>query len=84
MPPDSLRPADHRILEHLRDNPPDYIPLIANRLGMNLSYAERRCDVLIEEGLMEPVTNEKIYRLSDRGERYLAGEVEVAARSADD
>lgn len=84
MTPDPLRPVDRRILEHLRDNPPDYIPLIANRLGMNLSYAERRCEVLIERGLMEPVTNEKIYRLSERGERYLAGEEEVAARSADD
>lgn len=84
MSPDSLRPADHRILEHLRDNPPEYIPLIANRLGMHLDYAEQRCEVLIDEGLMEPVTNEKIYRLSDRGERYLAGEVDVAARSADD
>lgn len=84
MSPDSLRPADRRILEQLRDNPPEYIPLIANRLGMHLGYAEDRCEVLIEEGLMEPVTHEKIYRLSERGERFLAGDVDLAARTADD
>lgn len=84
MSPDSLRPADRRILEHLRDNPPEYIPLIANRLGMHLGYVEERCGLLIDEQLMEPVTNEKIYRLSERGEQYLAGEVDIATQTADD
>lgn len=82
MSTDSLRPADRRILEYLRENPPEYIPLIANRLGMNLSYAERRCEILVERELMKPVTNEAIYRLTERGAQYLTEE--VAAQAADD
>lgn len=77
-----LRLADERILTYLRDHPPDYIPLVANRLGMHLGYVEDRCDVLLEYGLIEPVTNERIYGLSDRGERYLAGDLDPATLRA--
>ncbi|WP_435197256.1 winged helix-turn-helix domain-containing protein [Natronomonas sp. EA1] len=83
MDPHELRPADERILEYLGNNPPEYIPLIANRLGMPNGYAKRRCELLIDRGLMEPVTNEAIYRLTDRGARVLAGE-KGAVRAADD
>lgn len=83
MPPHELRPADERILEYLGAHPPEYIPLIANRLGMPLGYAQRRCERLVERGLMEPVTNEAIYRLTDRGARVLTGE-KTAVRAADD
>lgn len=73
-----LRLADERILTYLQEHPPDYIPLIANRLGMHLGYVEDRRDVLLEYGLIEPVTNERIYGLSDRGEQYLRGDLEAA------
>lgn len=73
-----MRLADERILTYLQDHPPDYIPLIANRLGMHLGYVEDRRDVLLEYGLIEPVTNERIYGLSDRGERYLTGDLDPA------
>ena len=83
--PDSLRPADRQILEHLRDNPPTYMALVANRLGMPTGYVNRRRDVLVEQGLVEPVTNEAIYRVTERGERYLAHTEQVpAAVDADD
>lgn len=82
---DSLRPADRRILEHLRDNPPTYMALVANRLGMPTGYVDRRRSVLVEEGLVEPVTNEAIYRLTETGERYLErGQPAVPAADADD
>lgn len=77
-----LRPADRRILEYLGSNPPDYMALIANRLGMPTGYATERRDVLAERDLIEPVTDEAIYRLTERGERYLDGELSVA-RPAD-
>lgn len=83
MTSERLRPADRRILEYLDSNPPDYVALIANRLGMPTGYANRRRDVLVERGLIEPVTNEAIYRLTEQGERYLAEEAGVA-RTADD
>lgn len=76
MPGDAIQGTDERVLAYLEEHPPDYIPLIANRLGLHLEYAERRCEVLIEYGLIEPVTNERIYGLTDRGERYLAGDLD--------
>lgn len=82
----TLLPADERILEYLAEHPPDYVPLIANRLGMHLGFVERRRDVLVDLGFVEPVTNESIYGITERGERYLAGDLEsgaVAARSDD-
>lgn len=82
MAGDLLRETDERILEYLDHHPPDYIPLIANRLGVHLGYAERRCERLVEFGLIEPVTNESIYGLTDRGRRYLAGELDTASLQA--
>ncbi|WP_255150248.1 hypothetical protein [Halorarius halobius] len=71
MSSDRLRPADRRILEQLRDHPPDYMALVANRLGMPTGYVERRWEVLVDVGYIEPVTGEAIYRLTEQGERYL-------------
>lgn len=70
-PTESLRPADRQILEHLRDNPPTYMALVANRLGMPTGYVSRRRALLVERGLIEPVTNEAIYRVTEAGEGYL-------------
>lgn len=81
----SLRPADRRILEHLRDNPPTYMALVANRLGMPTGYVDRRRAVLVELGLLEPVTNEAIYRVTEAGERYLEhGGLAIAVADDDD
>lgn len=83
--PDWTHPADERILRFLSEHPPDYVPLIANRLGMHLGYVERRVDALVDHGLVEPITGEAIYDVTERGERYLAEEsVPVAADGDDD
>lgn len=82
--PDWTHPADERILRYLRENPPDYVPLIANRLGMHLGYVERRVETMVDRGLVEPVTGEVVYAVTDRGERYLTeGTVGVPADSDD-
>lgn len=82
--PEWTHPADERILRHLKDNPPDYVPIIANRLGMHLGYVESRVDTLVEYGLLEPVTGEVIYAVTDRGERYLSeGNSAIPADSDD-
>lgn len=72
--PHELRDVDEAILEHLRREQPDYIPFVANRLGMHLDYVDGRCQLLAERGLIERVTGEPVYRLTDRGERYLGDE----------
>ena len=51
--PNWMRPADEDILHELCEERPDYLPLVANRLGMHLGYVERRCSVLVEHGLVE-------------------------------
>ena len=77
-------PADERILRHLQENPPDYVPLVANRLGMHLGYVERRVETLVEHGLVEPVSGEAVYVVTDRGERYLAEETTPVPAEGDD
>lgn len=79
-----MHPADERILRYLRDHPPDYVPLIANRLGMHLGYVERRVSTLVDHGYLQPLTAEVIYGVTERGERYLADESAFAAADSDD
>ena len=67
--PNWMRPADEEILRALRDQRPDYLALVANRLGMHLGYVERRCAVLVEEGLVEAVSAEAVYRTTELGQR---------------
>lgn len=73
-----MRTADEKILRHLREERPDYLPLVANRLGMHLGYVERRCAVLVDHELVEQVSAEGVYRTTDLGEQYLSGEVDPA------
>lgn len=75
--PNWMRPADEDIIRDLCEERPDYLPLVANRLGMHLGYVERRCEVLVERGLVEPVTGEVVYRTTELGEQFLAGEVDA-------
>jgi|GEM_PF-1238690 len=69
---DWLRRADAEILHHLEREQPTYVPLVASRLGLDLDYAEQRCSKLAAEDLIEPVSHEVIYRITDRGQRQLS------------
>jgi DNA-binding MarR family transcriptional regulator len=80
--PEWAHPADECILRYLNENPPEYIPLVANKLGMHLGYVEQRVETLVEQGLLEPITGEVIYTVTERGERYLA-EGDVVALATD-
>jgi len=88
MATEELRSADERILAALREEGPDYLPLVANRLGLPPGYAQRRVAVLADRGLIEPVTGGAIYRVTDRGRRYLSedatGDPRGGGRNADD
>ena len=82
MEPNGLRSVDVSILEYLERHPPEYVPLVANRLGVHLGYAERRFATLIEQEMVTAVTNESIYTITDRGRAVLdpataEGEVDV-------
>jgi len=66
--------VDRRILAYLDANLPEYVPLVANRLGVHLDFAETRFERLVDEGMFTAVTNESIYTITDRGRAVLAGE----------
>jgi hypothetical protein len=75
--PSQSHPADERILEFFGEHPPEYVPIVANRLGIHVRYAERRVGLLVERGLLEPVSNEVIYTTTEAGDRVLAGEASI-------
>ncbi|WP_276260466.1 hypothetical protein [Haloglomus litoreum] len=76
-------PADERILEFFGNNPPEYVPIVANRLGIHLRYAEQRVEVLVEQGLLRPVSNEVVYTTTEAGERVVAGEATIGGVAAE-
>lgn len=83
MEPEDLRPVDRRILQQLDQHGPEYVPLVATRLGLPLGYAERRFERLGEAGLLEPVTNEVVYHLTEEGQHHLQA-TDGAMTAADD
>jgi hypothetical protein len=82
--PARSHPADERILEFFGEHPPEYVPIVANRLGIHVRYAEHRVGVLVEKGLLEPVSNEVVYTTTEAGDRTLAedGAARLAAAEA--
>ena len=62
----TLTTADHRILQYLAGGP-EYPALIASHTGLHIPLVDRRCKRLEATGFIEPVSNEVIYRLTDRG-----------------
>ncbi|MFB6269232.1 MAG: DUF2250 domain-containing protein [Halobacterium sp.] len=63
------RPADPAILEFLAERHPEYPAIVANRIGMHTPYVEARCEELADRGLVEAVSGEVVYRITERGER---------------
>ncbi|MHB9285793.1 hypothetical protein ACKVMT_01980 [Halobacteriales archaeon Cl-PHB] len=83
MPAQSwIRPVDEQLLATLQQSQPDYVPLVASRLGLTVGYAEQRFERLVEADLVEPVTPEVVYRVTEQGERFLEDGAEAAGIAA--
>jgi len=67
-----LRPTDAAILEHLSDHGLDYPEVIAVEGPVGPDRTARHADTLASRGLVEQVSPEVVYRVTDRGERRLA------------
>ncbi|MFB6138099.1 MAG: helix-turn-helix domain-containing protein [Halobacteriaceae archaeon] len=67
-----LRPADETILAALAASRAEYPAILAAETGLHVPYVRRRCDALAESGLVEQVSDEVVYRLTDAGERALS------------
>jgi DNA-binding MarR family transcriptional regulator len=83
MPPISneakLHPVDVVVLRHLR-NEVDYPTCIAVHREIDQSVVEARCERLAERELVEPVSPEVVYRITEAGRSRLA----ARAAEADD
>jgi len=76
--------ADDRILEYLRENETGGPTKMSNN-GVRYSqgYISERCNKLAENGLVRPLGN-GIYTITERGERYLDGEIDVSDDAPDE
>lgn len=73
---DWMTRSDDRILEFLDDKGiVASASVIAVNIEYNPNYISRRCRRLAEVGLIQRIDSSN-YRLTDFGERYLAGEVD--------
>lgn len=76
-----MKPVDHAILsllggsQHLKLTPNN----IAQNIGYNNEYVSKRCKELAAHQLVERdgSTSDPFYAITERGEQYLAGELDA-------
>jgi DNA-binding MarR family transcriptional regulator len=62
-----LTRSDERVLAYLRDAGTDYPAFVASNTGLYADHVESRLDALETAGLVERVTGETVYRITDDG-----------------
>ncbi|WP_436924943.1 MarR family transcriptional regulator [Halosimplex amylolyticum] len=77
--------ADDRILEYIRRNEAAGSTEMAKSdyVRYSQSYISRRCKKLVEKGLLREVGN-AVYMITERGERYLDGEIDTSEDAPDE
>lgn len=68
---DWMRPNDGDILATLSRTGPEYGPVIAYQLDMANEEFERYCQRLTDNGVLERVSEEPLYRLTASGQRLV-------------
>ncbi|WP_280587334.1 DUF2250 domain-containing protein [Halorubrum sp. Boch-26] len=63
----ALTRSDERVLAYLDDVGTDYPAFVASNTGLYLDHVESRLDALDAAGLVERVTGEAVYRITDAG-----------------
>lgn len=82
-PGEWMQPADDRILEHVRDEGNVTPGYISNLTGISKGYAQERCRVLTEYGLLTRLTH-GLYTISDDGVAYLDEQLDADDLAPDD
>jgi len=67
----SLTRSDERLLAYLDDVGTDYPAFVASNTGLYADHVESRLEALAAAGLVERVTGETVYRLTDAGRAAL-------------
>jgi len=77
--------ADDRILEYLRENETAGSTEMheSGEVRYSQSYISERCKKLASNGLVKPLGN-GIYGVTDRGKKYLDGEIDVSDDAPDE
>ena len=68
-----MNPGDDAILEAISEGGTERLAFVASGRGLHLEYVEDRCRDLETHGMVERIDS-GVYRLTERGERYLDGE----------
>jgi predicted transcriptional regulator len=76
-------PADDPILEYFQIAGETTASVTARNIDIHRKYASRRIKELAEYGLLEP-TEKNFYRLTELGEKYLAGELDAGTLESED
>ncbi|ELZ40240.1 DUF2250 domain-containing protein [Halorubrum tebenquichense] len=63
----SLTRSDERLLSYLADVGADYQAFIAGNTGLYADHVESRLTALADAGLVERVSGEAVYRVTDAG-----------------
>lgn len=77
--------ADDRILEYLKENESGGATEMreSGPIRYTRSYISQRLTKLREHGLVHPLGN-GVYRITERGERYLDGEIDTSEDAPDE
>jgi len=77
--------ADDRILEYIRESGSGGATEMANSdyVRYSQSYISKRCRKLAEKGLLQDLGN-GVYVITERGERYLDGEIDTSEDAPDE
>ncbi|SDF44287.1 Uncharacterized protein SAMN04488067_104211 [Halorubrum xinjiangense] len=67
----SLTRSDERLLSYLADVGADYQAFVAGNTGLYDDHVESRLTALAEAGLVERVSGEAVYRITDAGRAAL-------------
>ncbi|MGQ3329620.1 MULTISPECIES: DUF2250 domain-containing protein [Halorubrum] len=63
----ALTRTDERVLAYLDDAGTDYPAFVASNTGLYVDHVESRLDALDASGLVEQVTGEEVFRVTDAG-----------------
>ncbi|WP_123622605.1 DUF2250 domain-containing protein [Halorubrum sp. CSM-61] len=63
----ALTRTDERVLAYLDDVGTDYPAFVASNTGLYVDHVESRLDALDAAGLVERVTDEEVFRITDAG-----------------
>jgi predicted transcriptional regulator len=78
-----MRPIDERILEEL-DEEGNLTPQALDDFGVTVpNHASNRLSEMAKYGLVERISR-GLYRITDEGEAFLAGELDASTLDADD